>query len=98
MSGLTISFELHPPKSSASPPSLEPTVKHTFDVGSRPVEGYAKYYAALRDAIADARAKTGDELTQWRDAVGNSEVRKDVKGVEVRGEEEDGEEEDESEE
>ena len=40
--------------------------------------GYKEYYSALRAAIDEVKVVTGHELTVWRDAVGNRELRKDL--------------------
>ena len=50
------------------------------------------YYHALRNALQDARSQIGDELTVWRDCVGNKELNKEPRkgnGVEEEEEEED---------
>ena len=81
-------------------PNLSTTSSHTFPLSIAPeAQGHAGYYAALRAALADARTKTGDELTQWRDAVGKSELGKETKkAVTDDDDEEEDEDEDEGEE
>ena len=55
-------------------------------------EAKKSYYDALRNALQDARSQIGDELTAWRDCVGNKELNKEPRkgnGVEEEEEEED---------
>ena len=37
------------------------------------------YYDVLRNALEEARNQIGDELTAWRDCVGNKELNKELK-------------------
>ena len=86
----------------------KPTSKtHQFKIDTTPStrsngdsqdsEAKKSYYNALRDALQEARSQIGDELTAWRDCVGNKELNKEPrKGNGV--EEEEGEEEEEEEE
>lgn len=39
-----------------------------------------EHYAALREAVSNARETLGSELTQWRDAVGDGEKERDGSG------------------
>lgn len=101
---LTITYVLHPPTNSSIPPSLDPNVTHAFPISvSDPqgsdTTGYKAHYDALKVAIAEAKAKTGDELTEWRDAVGTAEQTKESKSGGKKGDIEDdnAEEEDEEE-
>ena len=95
--GITVSISLEPPSGTPTPTNLSPTSSHTFPLSVAPeAQGHAGYYAALRAALADARTKTGDELTQWRDAVGKSELGKESKKT-VTDDDDEEEEEDEDE-
>ncbi|KAF9236838.1 hypothetical protein BU15DRAFT_49486 [Melanogaster broomeanus] len=96
---LTASYALYPPKGSSSPQSLASTVSHSFPIAisSENTSDAREYYSALRQSIAAAREKLGEELTSWRDVVGTSELGKEksVKAAQVENE---GEDEDEDEE
>ncbi|KAF8640901.1 hypothetical protein AX17_000549 [Amanita inopinata Kibby_2008] len=71
---------------------LSSSKAHEFAVkGDR--GSYTDYYAGLRAALAAARNTVGDELTRWKELVGNDEER--MKGMKQK---EDGEEEEEEEE
>jgi len=87
---LTISYDLHPPNTSA--PNLTATKSHKIPVRSA-AEGQKGYYEALRGSIGEAKAILGEELTAWRDAVGNGEQSKESKKVVREDEDEDVEEE-----
>lgn len=99
---LTITYDLHPPVGSSVDTSLDPKATHNFDLSVSASEGthepgYKAHYEALRAAIGEARATTGDELTRWRDAVGTAEQTKENTSGAKKGneEEEDAEEGDE---
>lgn len=81
---LTITYALHPPAGSSINTSLEPNATHDFPLSISAPDGpdktgYRAHYDALKAAIAEARAKTGDELTKWKDAVGTAEQTKESK-------------------
>lgn len=87
---LTITYALHPPAGSSVDPLLDPNATHDFPLSLSATEGpstkgYKTHYDDLRATIAEARAKTGDELTRWRDAIGTAE-QKDSKLEEKEGE------------
>jgi hypothetical protein len=97
---LTVIYKIVPLPSTVAPHSLSQESTHRF-----PIEGPSehsngdselkKYYESLRSSIAEARKKLGEELTAWRDAVGNAELGKEksVKAeVDDEGEDENGEE------
>ncbi|KAI0066561.1 hypothetical protein BV25DRAFT_1820555 [Artomyces pyxidatus] len=91
---LTISYELAPPEGTQAPASgLKPSAVHAVDLATPAADGYKAYYDSLRAALAIARTKTGEELTEWRDAVRNRELKKEVK----KSDEDEDEEEDEDE-
>ncbi|KAG2141035.1 hypothetical protein DEU56DRAFT_280678 [Suillus clintonianus] len=81
---LTVTYKIVPPPSTVAPPSLSHETTHRFPVASLPAESkedvdseLKRYYASLRTSIAEARTKLGEELTAWRDAVGNAELGKE---------------------
>ncbi|KAG1730691.1 uncharacterized protein EDB91DRAFT_1252553 [Suillus paluster] len=95
---LTVTYKIIPPPSTMAPQSLSQETTHRFPITSLPQESkedtdseLKRYYASLRVSIAEARIKLGEELTAWRDAVGNAELGKEksVKAeVDDEGEEE----------
>lgn len=102
---VTASYTLQLPAETEHPPSLTPTVTHTFPLGDSSSSSASdldpadvrEYYAGLRTAIAATRLKLGEELTAWRDAVGNKEAGKERKFKAAKEEEEGEEDEDEGE-
>ncbi|KAF8844198.1 hypothetical protein BDN67DRAFT_963322 [Paxillus ammoniavirescens] len=94
---LTASYTLCPPKETTPPQALTSTVSRTFPVAiSSDNRNDARvYYSALRKSIAAARENLGEELTAWRDAVGNSESGKERLVKAAHLEEEEGDEGDE---
>ncbi|KAG1871627.1 hypothetical protein F4604DRAFT_806061 [Suillus subluteus] len=82
---LTVTYKIVPPPSTVTPPSLSQQTTHRFSITSLPdLESkedtdseLKRYYASLRASIAEARTKLGEELTAWRDAVGNAELGKE---------------------
>ncbi|KAG2109262.1 uncharacterized protein F5147DRAFT_575999 [Suillus discolor] len=80
---LTVTYKIVPPPSAVAPPSLSQETTHRFPIPSLPdLESQEdselkKYYTSLRTSIAEARTKLGEELTAWRDAVGNAELGKE---------------------
>lgn len=89
---ITISYELNPP-AGIDAGSLSASKTHNFHVKNN--SGLKRYYGGLREAIAEARKQTGDELTAWRDAVGKAELSKETKQTlkYEEGEEDEGEDE-----
>ncbi|KAH0837821.1 hypothetical protein J3R83DRAFT_6029 [Lanmaoa asiatica] len=92
---LTVSYALSPPEGTNSPPSLAPSDSHAFTVEVEKTASIGEYYGALRKSIAAAKEMVGEELTAWRDAVGNAEVGKEKAAKAARPEEEEEEEEEE---
>ncbi|KAI0789516.1 hypothetical protein C8Q75DRAFT_765983 [Abortiporus biennis] len=96
-STLSLSYTLNLPKDTPSPPNNLPS-KQTHNIPLSLPAGASttkEYYAALRESIAKAKNIFGDDLTVWRDLVGNRELSKEPKGKasEVGDEEEEEEEE-----
>lgn len=97
---LTVTYRIVPPQSTVTPQSLSPETTHRFPIASPPENSKGdselkEYYTSLRSSIAEARKKLGEELTAWRDAVGNSELGKEKSAkseVDDEGEEENAEE------
>jgi len=91
---ITISYNLHPPKDTPAPADNLSTSKSLeFPVTTK--ESLPKYYEALRASIAQAKDAVGEDLTAWRDAVGNRELKKEPKPAAAAVDEEDEEDEDE---
>jgi streptomycin 6-kinase len=80
MPAITIQYDLHPP-TGVTTASLSPTKKHDFTVATQvqPTDqtDQKAFYEGLRKAIAESKATLGNELTQWRDAVGKAEAEKE---------------------
>ena len=92
---LVISYDLHPPQGTEVH-GLNASTKHRIEVtADRP--GYPSYYEALRVALKEARRKTGEELTLWKDAVGKGEDTKEAAVPKKMTDEEDEDEEEEAE-
>ncbi|KAG2069468.1 hypothetical protein BDR04DRAFT_1101566 [Suillus decipiens] len=97
---LTVTYKIVPPPSVVAPSSLSQETTHRFPIISLPdlesKDGtdseLKRYYTSLRTSIAEARTKLGEELTAWRDAVGNAELGKE-KSVKAEAEDEEEEEE-----
>lgn len=90
---LTVSYALSPPEGTNWPPSLAPNGAHAFAIEADKTVNIGEYYDALQKSIAAAREKLGEELTAWRDAVGNAEVGKEKAAKAARAEDEEEEEE-----
>ncbi|KDQ62942.1 hypothetical protein JAAARDRAFT_360460 [Jaapia argillacea MUCL 33604] len=91
---ITITYDLRPPAGTPSPGACLSSTK-SHEIGAEVVKddgGEKGYYQALREAIGTAKGVLGEELTVWRDAVGNREQGKEAR-VPMRGEDEEGEEE-----
>ncbi|KAG5338179.1 hypothetical protein J132_01521 [Termitomyces sp. J132] len=77
---ITINYELNPPAQIAKETqglTTSKTLRHVVE--AKPSEvGLEAYCAALRVAIAKAKDQLGDELTEWRDAVGKAELSKET--------------------
>ncbi|KAF4604562.1 hypothetical protein EYR40_003336 [Pleurotus pulmonarius] len=90
---ITVAYVLSPPEGTDTP-ALSPTKEMTFDVEqkSNTDRTYAAYYDCLRASIEAARTALGDDLTEWRDAIGAAEGSKEIKRIlaDEEDEEEDG--------
>ena len=94
---IKIAYELHPPADTQSS-NLTASKTHDFTISSTNTSNLNEYYAALRDSLAKSKQVVGDELTEWRDAVGKLELSKELKPLKKGAElEEEDEEEDEEE-
>ncbi|ETW86634.1 hypothetical protein HETIRDRAFT_306735 [Heterobasidion irregulare TC 32-1] len=89
-STLVISYDLHPPQGTEVH-GFNASTKHRIEVtADRP--GYPSYYEALRVVLKEARRKTGEELTLWKDAVGKGEDTKEAAAPKKMADEEEEEE------
>ncbi|KAG2352793.1 hypothetical protein BDR07DRAFT_805203 [Suillus spraguei] len=96
---LTVTYKIDPPPSVVAPLSLSQETTRRFpiislsDLKSKDsTDSELKtYYASLRTSIAEARTKLGEELTAWRDAVGNAELGRE-KSVKAEADDEEEEE------
>jgi len=83
---ITIQYDLHPPQDTPAT-TLSSSKTHEFPVNNAGTSA-KEHYEGLRQAIAQARTTVGDELTAWRDVVGNREQVKDAKKDEDDADEE----------
>lgn len=86
-----VTYDLHPPAGTPSN-DLSNLKTHEFEIKPEG-EGVKAYYEALRKVVVQAKTTLGDELTMWRDAVGNREQGKEAKMPRKAEEEEDEDEE-----
>jgi hypothetical protein len=93
---ITVTYHLKPPND-VNPPklgdeSLSPVVRHIFPPDAKATNS-TTHYALLLESINNAKERLGEELTVWRDAVGEGEKHKVVgaKKVKVASEDEDDE-------
>ena len=76
---VTITYELNPPQDT---PAQELSATKTHELAISAENGSLKtYYESVREAIAKGKDVIGEELTAWRDAVGNKEHFKEAKVV-----------------
>lgn len=91
---VTVAYALCPPLSTITPAGLQLNATHELPVkadlqaAQLRSEEYKAYYAALRNAVEEAKELLGAELTAWRDAVGDGEMHK-AKGKISQDEDED---------
>ena len=80
---VAVTYDLALPEGMPRPnlESSSSSVSHTRQIAPC-TNGYKEYYASLRTAIDEIKTATGHELTVWRDAVGNSELGKEVNSKE----------------
>ncbi|GJE99491.1 hypothetical protein PsYK624_157550 [Phanerochaete sordida] len=89
---LTITYDLKVPEVTTAP-ALDSSRTLAFPVADK--ADLKAYYADLRANIEQAKNAVGEELTVWRDAVGNREQAKEPKAAKKDEDEEDEEEEEE---
>lgn len=90
---LIVTYELFPPSDTPAQ-SLGTSKTHEIPVDDQGSGSLKGYYNGLRKSIAQAKDVVGEELTVWRDAVGNRELKKEPKKLKKDEEdEEEGEEE-----
>lgn len=87
---ITVTYSLNPP---AGTPAHELDASRTLEFAVPEKAELKSYYAGVREAIDRAKSAVGEELTVWRDAVGNLEQSKEPKVVKKEEDEEDEEEE-----
>ncbi|KIY50530.1 hypothetical protein FISHEDRAFT_27304, partial [Fistulina hepatica ATCC 64428] len=57
---------------------LKPSATREYQIAATSSNSRKEYYTFLRDAIVAAKTQIGDELTEWRDAVGKAELSKEA--------------------
>jgi hypothetical protein len=82
---ISVNYALHPPPSVSAPQNLEANKTHEFPIpnssgpSSDHDNGQKAFYNNLRTALATAKETLGQELTAWRDVIGNADNVLDVK-------------------
>ncbi|KAH7335649.1 hypothetical protein B0J17DRAFT_667219 [Rhizoctonia solani] len=71
---IEITFELNPPNESLIPPRRNYDFPLATDLGG--LSNSSRFYKSLRDALAEAKAQTGEDLTTYRDMAADSEKHK----------------------
>lgn len=74
---LTVSYDLNPPDGTPSTP-LAPSKNLLCSVEKH--ADLKQYYTGVQAAVEYAKNAIGEELTVWRDAVGNREATMEAKG------------------
>ncbi|KAI0095167.1 hypothetical protein BDY19DRAFT_916534 [Irpex rosettiformis] len=74
---ITLTYELNPPHGITAE-GLGTTKTHELPVSAGNCSLKA-YYQSVREAIAKGKELVGEDLTIWRDAVGNREQSKELK-------------------
>ncbi|QRV93161.1 hypothetical protein RhiJN_21179 [Ceratobasidium sp. AG-Ba] len=72
---IEVAFDLSPPQLANSSEGIPAHQTYTFSVAPSAPRS-SDYYASLRNAIADAREKTGKDLTKYRDLAADAEKSK----------------------
>ncbi|KAL5519350.1 hypothetical protein ACEPAH_1033 [Sanghuangporus vaninii] len=76
---LKVICNLHPPAGTVIPDSHPPSKVYEFKISTADPKSNAEFYNALREAVMQAKARIGADLTVWRDAVGMLENEKEPK-------------------
>jgi len=95
MSSIKITYDLKPP-AEVDVSGLEKSKTYEFPIPTSPETGLTSYYTALQESIMKTKEQIGNDLTEWRDAVGKAESKIEPikrKSEEEEAEEEEGEEE-----
>ncbi|KDQ15636.1 hypothetical protein BOTBODRAFT_173727 [Botryobasidium botryosum FD-172 SS1] len=100
---ITISYAYNLPAGITPPKSgdkdLPSSGTNTFPIPVAPSESGASavtstaYYAAALEAVRESRRQMGEEMTAWRDAVGDKEKNKEKEAASAKAAEEDEEDE-----
>lgn len=94
MSSITITYHLRPPPITEVPTDLNPTKTLSFPIKDKS-DNPRQFYEALHESVRAAKDKLGEDLTIWRDVVGNGEAGKETKKTLKYDEDEEEEEEEE---
>ena len=95
MSSIKITYDLKPP-AEVDVSGLEKSKTYEFPIPTSPETGLTSYYIVLQELIMKTKEQIGNDLTEWRDAVGKAESKIEPikhKSEEEEAEEEEGEEE-----
>jgi len=95
MSSVKITYDLKLP-AGVDVYGLEKSKTYEFSIPVSPETGLTLYYTALQESIMKTKEQIGNDLTEWKDAVGKAESKIEPtkhKSEEEEAEEEEGEEE-----
>jgi len=95
MSSIKITYDLKPP-AGVEIFGLEKSKTYEFSIPVSPQTGLMSYYIALQELIMKTKEQIGNDLTEWRDAVGKAESK--IEPIKHQSEGEEAEEEEEEEE
>lgn len=90
MSSVKITYDLKPP-AAVDVSGLKKSKTYEFSIPASPETGLASYYTALQESIMKTKEQIGNDLTEWRDAVGKAESK--IEPIKHESEEEEVEEE-----
>ena len=80
---LIVNYSLNPPKESKVSDSCLTSKTHEYPLTREERSSHTIYYDQLRKVVLEAKAKIGEDLTSWRDAVGALEDKKESKKAET---------------
>ncbi|KAL5494862.1 hypothetical protein ACEPAI_324 [Sanghuangporus weigelae] len=76
---LKVIYNLHPPPDTVILDSHPPSKVYEFKVPTAESKSNSEFYNALREAVMQAKARIGADLTVWKDAMGTLENAKEPK-------------------
>jgi hypothetical protein len=81
MSAVEISFSIHPPPAFSQPPNVNtsppPSVFPLGTTSSKSASPFEPHYTHLLTSLEEAQVSLNQSLTEWKDAIGDSEKHKE---------------------